>query len=65
MNTNREIAYRLDPVRWMQDVLGITPRPWQETVPTHASRGIHSCLDRTAGWQNHRRCLRNGAYSDI
>ena len=30
MNTNREIAYRLDQVRWMQDVLGITPRPWQE-----------------------------------
>ena len=30
MNTDREIAYRLDPARWMQDVLGITPRPWQE-----------------------------------
>ena len=35
MNTNREIAYRLDPALWMQDVLGITPRPWQETVSTH------------------------------
>ena len=30
MNTHREIAYRLDPALWMQDVLGITPRPWQE-----------------------------------
>ena len=66
MNTDREIAYRLDPVLWMQDVLGITPRPWQENIPTHASAGrIHSCPDRTAGWQNNRRRRRNGPYSDI
>jgi hypothetical protein len=27
----REIAYRLDPVRWVQEVLHVTPMPWQET----------------------------------
>ena len=30
MNTALEAAYRFDPALWMQDVLGITPRPWQE-----------------------------------
>ena len=25
-----ETAYRFDPALWMQDVLGISPRPWQE-----------------------------------
>ena len=30
MNRHREIAYRLDPALWMHDVLGITPRAWQE-----------------------------------
>ena len=30
MNTNREIAYRLDPALWMEEVLGITPHAWQE-----------------------------------
>ena len=25
MNTDREIAYRVDPALWMHDVLGITP----------------------------------------
>src|SRR6516165_2488585 len=26
----REIAYRLDPVPWVANVLGVTPAPWQE-----------------------------------
>ena len=38
MNTDREIAYRLDPALWMRDVLGITPRPWQETISARATR---------------------------
>src|SRR5262245_13874463 len=30
MNSYREIAYRLDPVLWAREVLGITPHAWQE-----------------------------------
>jgi Terminase large subunit, T4likevirus-type, N-terminal len=26
----REIAYKLDPVLWAREVLGMSPRPWQE-----------------------------------
>jgi hypothetical protein len=38
MNPVREIAYRLDPVLWMREVLGITPHEWQETF-LRAERG--------------------------
>ena len=31
MNNLREIAYRVDPVLWVREVLGVTPTPWQET----------------------------------
>jgi hypothetical protein len=31
MNKAREIAYRLDPVLWVREILGMTPAPWQET----------------------------------
>ena len=31
MNTALEAAYRVNPALWMEDVLGITPRPWQQT----------------------------------
>ena len=31
MNTHREVAYRLNPALWMQDVLGIPPHDWQKT----------------------------------
>jgi hypothetical protein len=32
MNTiAREVAYRIDPVLWVRDVLGMTPTAWQET----------------------------------
>jgi Terminase large subunit, T4likevirus-type, N-terminal len=31
MTAPREIAYRIDPVRWVLDVTGMTPAPWQET----------------------------------
>jgi hypothetical protein len=29
-NTKREIAYRLDPTLWAQEVLGVSPQDWQE-----------------------------------
>jgi hypothetical protein len=31
MNNLREAAYRLDPVLWVLEILGITPTAWQET----------------------------------
>lgn len=38
MNTNREIAYRVDPVTWVREVLGMTPTSWQEKF-LRAQRG--------------------------
>jgi hypothetical protein len=32
----REVAYRIDPVRWVHDVLNMTPTPWQR-APQGAS----------------------------
>ena len=32
MHNLREIAYRVDPVLWVREVLGVTPTPWQETL---------------------------------
>ena len=29
MNELRELAYRIDPVLWVRDVLGVEPAPWQ------------------------------------
>jgi len=31
MTPHREIAYRLDPALWVQEVFGVTPNKWQET----------------------------------
>jgi Terminase large subunit, T4likevirus-type, N-terminal len=30
MNPNREMAYRLDPVVWVREVVGVNPTAWQE-----------------------------------
>jgi hypothetical protein len=30
MSTLREIAYQIDPVLWVREVLGVEPEPWQE-----------------------------------
>ena len=31
MNTAREIAYRIDPILWVREILGVTPTSRQET----------------------------------
>src|SRR5262245_38984732 len=46
MNVHREVAYRLDPVLWVRDVLGLTPTAWQESF-LRAQRGA-SILALTA-----------------
>jgi len=38
MNNLRETAFRLDPVLWVRDILGVTPMAWQETF-LRAPRG--------------------------
>jgi hypothetical protein len=30
MNSLRELAYRIDPVPWVREVLGVEPTPWQQ-----------------------------------
>src|SRR6478752_7490990 len=42
----REIAYRIDPVLWVREVLGIEPAPWQQDF-LRAPRGA-SILGLTA-----------------
>ena len=46
MNKAREIAYRIDPVLWVREILGVTPAIWQETF-LRAQRGA-SILALTA-----------------
>jgi len=46
MNSLREMAYRLDPARWVRDVLAVEPAPWQEEL-LRAPRGA-SILALTA-----------------
>ena len=46
MSSARDLAYRLDPVLWVRDILGETPAPWQETF-LRAPRGA-SILALTA-----------------
>ena len=38
MNNLREIAYRVDPVLWVREVLGAEPAPWQDEL-LRAPRG--------------------------
>jgi hypothetical protein len=46
MSELRDIAYRLDPVPWVREVLKMEPTPWQETF-LRAPRGA-SILTLTA-----------------
>jgi len=46
MSPLREVAYRVDPVLWVREDLGVTPTPWQETF-LRAPRGT-SILALTA-----------------
>lgn len=46
MSTLREIAYRIDPVLWVREILQIKPTTWQETF-LRAPRGA-SILTLTA-----------------
>jgi len=46
INQARELAYRIDPVLWVREILGMSPTPWQQTF-LRAPRGA-SILALTA-----------------
>ena len=62
MNLYHEIAYRIDPVCWMRNVLGMTPRGWQEEFLRVALGQDVLVLTARASRQDHRGCLWDGAY---
>jgi hypothetical protein len=50
MNKLREIAYRLDPVTWVKEILKVTPTPWQEEfLRAHLGASILVLSARQAG----------------
>ena len=57
MNTNREIAYQVDPALWVREVLGMTPDVVAGDISARTTRGIHSGADGATGWQDHHRGL--------
>src|SRR5262245_10735215 len=57
MNSLREVAYLIDPVLWVREVLGIEPLPWQQEflrAPRGASilalTGRQMCETSVAAW---------------
>ena len=51
----REIAYQIDPVVWVREVLKVTPTLWQQEFLRAPQGGIHSGVDGTTGRQDHGR----------
>jgi cobalamin biosynthesis protein CobD/CbiB len=50
MSKLREIAYRLDPVTWVKEILKVTPTPWQEEfLRGHLGAAILVLSARQAG----------------
>jgi hypothetical protein len=52
MNNLREVAYLIDPVLWVREVLVLNPPPWQERLKG-APRRIHSGADWAPDRQDH------------
>ena len=55
MNKAREAAYRIVPVLWVREILGVNGGPMAGDVFTGGTRGIHSCPDGAASRQDHHR----------
>ena len=53
MNKTREIAYRIDPVLWVREILGVTPAAWQETFLRTPRGASILALTAATGWQDH------------
>ena len=48
----REIAYRIDPVLWVREILGVTPATWQETFLRAPQGASILALDGAASRQD-------------
>ena len=57
MNSLREIAYRIDPVLWVREVLGLEPARVAGRIPARAARRLDPGADGATGRQDHRRPL--------
>jgi hypothetical protein len=53
MNNLREVAYRIDPVLWVREVLGVEPTKWQENF-LRAPRGATILAARSSPLHPHR-----------
>jgi hypothetical protein len=56
MSELRDIAYRLDPVTFVREVVKLEPTSWQEEL-LPAARSLSPCPDGTAGWKDDDRGL--------
>ena len=65
MNSLREIAYRLDPARWVRDVLGCGTGALAGGIAARAARRVHSGIDGAAEWQNDGGRLGDGACGGV
>ena len=57
MSNLRELAYRVDPVLWVREILGVTPTALARNISALAARSIHSCVDGAPKWQNNHGCM--------
>ena len=58
----REIAYRLDPVLWVREILQYLPDGMAGDLSALAARGIHSGVDGAASRQDHHRGVGDCAF---
>jgi hypothetical protein len=65
MNKLREIAYRLDPVTWVKEILKLTPTPWQEEFLRAHLGGLDPGALGAASRQDHNGGVGGRAHDDL
>ena len=65
MSKLRELAYRLDPVLWVREVLQTIPTSWQETYLRSPRGAALLVSDRAAGRQDHGGGLGHRPYDGV
>ena len=63
MNSCVKLAYRIDPVLWVREVLGVEPAPWQAEFLRAPAWRLDHRADGAAGRQDHHRELGDRALS--
>jgi hypothetical protein len=61
MNELSDLAYKIDPARWVRNVLGIEPAPWQAEFLRAPLGASIIALTARQGRQDHRRRVGNCA----